>query len=336
MRLFFLSLLAITALPASAALTSPANVQAVASSSTTVTVTWNAVTGAEGYIVLRDNTQQGGATTNTSFNDTGLTPGTAYSYTVIAASIVDGNSEPSVAATVTTPQAPGTPTGLRGSATSGGVVLNWNAVSGADEYFVYRDGTEIGNPSGTTFTDSDVEASTTYKYSVSAGSGGEESDESAEISVTTQGDGSQREAVWSREFRRADGDYDEIVTMEEYLIAFPNKLAWTIMRNRFIESDDDGSLDLTVDEYINHFAGRKVKRPSKAQTFYLADTAEFDRLDPDEEGDGLLSEEEFALTLNRGTPGAKVTKKFDKLDKNGSTQLSEAEFKIRGGASEDE
>jgi hypothetical protein len=69
---------------------------------------------------------------------------------------------------VTLDEAPPTvPTGLTASAGSGVVNLKWQASAdnfGVDRYVVLRDGTEIGNPSGTQFNDSDATVGThTYR-----------------------------------------------------------------------------------------------------------------------------------------------------------------------------
>jgi Ca2+-binding EF-hand superfamily protein len=325
MRSLILLLFAVFAVPVFAqAPGSPSNVVATATAGTSVTVTWDASQTADGYLVFRDSVQVGSFTTNRTLTDTGLSPGTLYSYTVVAVNTF-GNSPQSAPATVTTPNTPGTPAGLAGSATSAGVVLSWNSVSGATGYVVFRDGTELDTTTNPGYTDTDVEPSTSYRYSVSATNAGGESPESAQITVTTRGDGSQREAVWTREFNRADANFDGIVTFEEYLVAFPNNLPWVVMFHRFNSSDDDVSGDLTVDEYITHFAGRKIKRPSKAQTFFLIDL----------DGDDLLDPDEFALSLNRGTKFAQVMKRFNKLDKDGSTLMSQREFGIRYGTVEE-
>jgi hypothetical protein len=297
----------------------------VATSGTTVTVTWDAVIGATGYRVYRDGTRVT-ETTNRTFNDTGLTPGTLYSYTVSSLNLtsIPPESAQSSPVTVTTPNSPAVPTGLTAVSTTGGVVLDWNNVTGATGYTIFRNGTEIDTSTSSAYTDTEIDPSTTYRYAVSATNAAGDSDESGEVTVTTKGDGSARQAIWGREFRRADGNFDKEVTFEEYLVAFPNSLPWTVMRNRFIGTDDNEDDVLTVDEYIAHFAGKTVKRPSKAQTFFLAD----------EDGDDLLDSAEYALTLNRGTKPAQVTKRFDKLDKSDSGLLSQQEFGIRYGTVE--
>lgn len=325
MRSLILLLLAVFSVPAFAQAPSPpSNVVAAATAGTSVTVTWDASVGADGYLVFRNSVQVGTFTTNRTYTDTGLSPGTQYSYTVAAANTF-GTSSQSAASVVTTPNTPGTPTGLSGSATSDGVVLNWNSVSGATGYVVFRNGTEIDTTTTPGYTDEDVDPSTSYRYSVAATNTAGDSAETAEITVTTRGDGSQRETVWTREFNRADGNFDGVVTFQEYLVAFPNTLPWVVMNHRFNSTDDDVSGDLTVDEYIEHFAGKTVKRPSKAQTFFIADL----------DGDDLLDPDEYALTLNRGTKSSVLMKKFSKLDKNDSDLLSQREFGIRYGTVED-
>lgn len=323
MRLLALFLLLLGALPVFAQ--APGNIQVVATSGTTVTVTWDLVTGATGYRVYRDGTRVT-ETTNRTFNDTGLTPGTLYSYTVSSLNLtsIPPESAQSSPVTVTTPNTPAVPTGLTAVATAGGVVLDWNNVTGATGYTIFRNGTEIDTSTSSAYTDTEIDPSTSYRYAVSATNAAGDSDESGEVTVTTKGDGSARQAIWGREFRRADGNFDKEVTFEEYLVAFPNSLPWTVMRNRFIGTDDNEDDVLTEDEYIAHFAGRTVKRPSKPQTFFLADIDE----------DNLLDVTEYALTVSRGSVTPKVSKKFDKLDKSDSGLLSQSEFGIRYGTGE--
>ena len=88
----------------------------------------------------------------------------------------------------TTP--PSVPTGLAGTATSGtSVGLTWNASTdnvGVASYTVFRNGSSIGTPTATSFTDTGVSPSTTYTYTVNAkDSAGNTSAQSAPVSVTT-------------------------------------------------------------------------------------------------------------------------------------------------------
>jgi len=70
-------------------------------------------------------------------------------------------------------QPPSTPANLRVTATtSTSVALAWNAstddVSGVTGYQVFRGATQVGTPTGLTFTDTGLTASTTYSYTVRA------------------------------------------------------------------------------------------------------------------------------------------------------------------------
>jgi len=61
------------------------------------------------------------------------------------------------------------PTGLTVSQVAGSasqLSLSWNAVTGVVSYVVYRNGTAVANPTGTTYTDSGLAAGTTYSYQV--------------------------------------------------------------------------------------------------------------------------------------------------------------------------
>ena len=85
--------------------TVPANVLATAFSSTQINVTWSASTdnvGVAGYRVFRNGTQVGATTTALSYSDTGLTPSTQYTYTVVAFDAAGNASAPSTGSTATT------------------------------------------------------------------------------------------------------------------------------------------------------------------------------------------------------------------------------------------
>ncbi|MGZ0149249.1 cellulose binding domain-containing protein [Kribbella sp. WER1] len=81
--------------------------------------------------------------------------------------------------------APGAPSGLSGTASASSVSLTWSAASGATSYNVYRNGTKVGSPAGTSYTDSGLSASTAYSYQVSASNSAGEGPKSSSISVTT-------------------------------------------------------------------------------------------------------------------------------------------------------
>ena len=139
--------------PAAAPCTPPAapptGVTATATGTTTTTVSWTAAAGASEYHVYRSTTSGGpysfaGSTAGTSFNDTGLTCGTAYFYVVRAANSPSCETGDSAQATATTVPCPPcttttlytngleTGTGLsdwtRGSFVAGGVVTDWRGI----------------------------------------------------------------------------------------------------------------------------------------------------------------------------------------------------------------
>ncbi|QNE20315.1 chitinase [Kribbella qitaiheensis] len=97
---------------------------------------------------------------------------------------------------------PGAPGGLSGTSTSSSVSLSWSAASGATSYSVYRNGSKVGSPTGTSYTDSGLTANTSYSYQVSASNAAGEGAKSSAVSVTTQtggtppGNGSKKAAPY--------------------------------------------------------------------------------------------------------------------------------------------
>lgn len=98
-----------------------------------------------------------------------------------------------VNATTTDTTAPSVPTGLAAtSQTSASITLAWNAStdnsggSGVAGYSVYRNGSLVGSPSTTSYTDSALQADTAYTYTVRArDNAGNTSAASAQISART-------------------------------------------------------------------------------------------------------------------------------------------------------
>lgn len=187
--------------PDTQAPSAPTGLTSPAKSDVSVTLTWSASTdniGVTGYDVYRNGTLIGstsgaGATTYTA---TGLSPNTAYSFTVKAKDAAGNVSAASSALSVTTnapdKQAPSSPTGLTSPAkTDVTVTLSWTASTdnvGVAAYDVYRGGTLVGSASGgaTTFTDTGLTGSTTYTYTVKArDAAGNVSAASSALSVTT-------------------------------------------------------------------------------------------------------------------------------------------------------
>ena len=141
-----------------------------------IKVTWIAVEGASKYQVYRKT--EGGSwgrlavATGISYTDTSAKNGTTYYYTVrclnSSGNLVSGHESPGVSATFVPS---GTPHMVSAAAGSNGIVVKWNAVSGASNYMVYRK-TEggswgrLGTTTGTSYTDKNVKTNTLYYYTV--------------------------------------------------------------------------------------------------------------------------------------------------------------------------
>jgi fibronectin type 3 domain-containing protein len=148
---------------------------------TNVSLSWSAVSGATDYEVWRKAgascsgatqlvSTTGGAA---SYNNTGLTNGTQYSYYVLAKNSC-GTSAAGSCATTTTLAVPAQPTGLRATADCNGVALAWTDVSGATSYNVLR-GSTCGTVSSlatgvgaASYTDTTGTPGTAYSYAVQA------------------------------------------------------------------------------------------------------------------------------------------------------------------------
>src|SRR5204863_657695 len=132
---------------------------------------------------------------------TGLTNGTAYTFTVTATNAVGTGpaSTPASATPATPPGVPGSPTGLAATAGNAQVALSWSApasnggspITGYKIYLSTSSGTEtllttLGNV--TTYTNTGLTNGTTYFYQVSAlnsvGEGNRSTESSAKPATT--------------------------------------------------------------------------------------------------------------------------------------------------------
>ncbi len=150
-------------------------------SCTTLTVNWSAVSGATLYDLYRRTGACGTGSiiasnlTGTSYNDSGLTQNTQYSYYLVAKNSC-GSSANGACSSVTTTGAPSAPTGLTATGTCTSIDLNWNASSGATSYNILRTTnsncstglTQIGTSTTTSYSDTTATAGTTYYYVVQA------------------------------------------------------------------------------------------------------------------------------------------------------------------------
>ena len=178
----------------------PTNVTASSIQTTTATISWTASTddvGVTGYEVFEDGVSQG-TTAGTSFNATGLSPGTTYTYAVSAFDAAGNNSglgsTSFTTQTAADTQAPTVPTNLSVVAVGNTTVdLSWTASSdnvGVTGYDVYEGANLAGTTTSTSFQVTGLTASTTYSFTVRAkDAAGNVSAASAAVSATTTGGG---------------------------------------------------------------------------------------------------------------------------------------------------
>jgi chitodextrinase len=157
--------------------TAPTGLTATAVSAGQVDLSWTASTdnvGVAGYQIIRNGTQIATSPT-TTYSDKTAKPSTTYSYTVVAYDAANNVSPASNTATVTTPadtSPPTAPTNLTATAVSATQVnLAWTASTdnvGVAGYQIIRNGTQIATSTTTSYSDTTVQGSTTYNYSVVA------------------------------------------------------------------------------------------------------------------------------------------------------------------------
>jgi chitodextrinase len=168
--------------PDTSAPSTPLGLSATAVSFSQINLTWLASTdniAVTGYHIFRNGTQFATVGNVTSYQNTGLSASTTYSYRVRAFDAAGNLSSLSSTRSATTPAAPDTtapttPGGLSASASSSSRInLNWSpstdnvAVTG---YRVYRNNVFVValNSSNTTYQDTGLAAGTNYTYVVDA------------------------------------------------------------------------------------------------------------------------------------------------------------------------
>ncbi|MEO7100571.1 MAG: LamG-like jellyroll fold domain-containing protein, partial [Luteolibacter sp.] len=162
---------------------------------TTVTLAWNASSGATSYNIKRSDVSGSGyelvgTTSATGYVDSDVVSGTPYYYVISAQSVV-GEGADSTQATATPVAAPAAPSGAMASPGNGQSWLVWQAVSGATSYTIKRS-TVSGGPytviasglTATTDIDNTVVNGTTYYYVITASGAGGEGAASTQLVVT--------------------------------------------------------------------------------------------------------------------------------------------------------
>ena len=178
--------------------TAPTNLAASGTTQTATNLSWTAST--DNVAVTSYDVYQGatiiGNTASTSYNVTGLTPSTAYTFSVRAKDAAGNVSTASNTVNVTTlapivdTTAPTAPTNLAASGTtSSSTNLSWTASTdnvGVTGYDVYQGATVIGTTASTTYNVTGLTASTAYTFSVRAkDAAGNVSTASNTVNVTT-------------------------------------------------------------------------------------------------------------------------------------------------------
>ncbi|MGB2791553.1 MAG: fibronectin type III domain-containing protein, partial [Candidatus Moraniibacteriota bacterium] len=190
----------------------PTDLSAIANGMDKVDLAWTASTddvAVTEYQVYRctgascSNYTQIGTPSGTTYGDTGLTAETTYRYRIVAVDAAGNASAQGTQVSATTGQdtvAPTTPTGVSATAVSiSQINLSWTASTdniAVTGYKVYRctgsgcsNYTQIGTPSGTTYNDTGLTTSTTYRYRVTALDAREnESSQSSAVSSATNSD----------------------------------------------------------------------------------------------------------------------------------------------------
>jgi chitodextrinase len=179
----------------------PATLSATAASVSRIDLTWSAGSPdvqPAGYLVYRGADIIGTTDpTTTAFGDTGLTAATQYCYTVVAYDRLYNESAPTIQTCATTntavdTQPPSIPTGLTTSAYSiSRIDLSWTASTdnvGVGGYAIARNGVQIGTSEAISYSDTNLNPSTEYCYSVAAfDTSGNFSAFSSERCTTTSG-----------------------------------------------------------------------------------------------------------------------------------------------------
>ena len=173
-----------TALSGLTLCSAPTGLSAASITDTTAQILWSASTGAATYNLYRNGSLIQSGITGTSYNASSLVAATTYLYRVSA---VNPSGESTLAPQISVLTEPAAPANLLGTnITSSSVDLTWDAVTGASEYTVYRNGLVIAsNVVTTSYAVSGLSANTLYEFIVTASNVTGESSNSNMYPVTT-------------------------------------------------------------------------------------------------------------------------------------------------------
>jgi fibronectin type 3 domain-containing protein len=183
-------------------LAAPSKVTAEGTSSTGITLTWTVVSGAAKYKIYTAVTSTGvyryvDETEERTYIVNDLVPASTYYYKVSSVDINGMEGPQSTYAEGTTKEqtipVPGSVSAAALSSDS--IRINWNSVTGATSYNVYRSSSASGSyalistRTDTTYTDTVLTPLTTYYYRVSAVTSRGEGEQSNQVSATTPAEG---------------------------------------------------------------------------------------------------------------------------------------------------
>ena len=162
----------------------PGGLTVSAITQTSAKLSWNASTGAKSYKTYLNDTLKASGITTKSYTFTGLTANTSYKFGV-RATCSSGDS--SIASTSNYITLPNVPTGLSvTNQTDNSVDLSWSQNNGGNAatttFEIYRDGTQIGTSTTTSYTDTTYE-NTDSSYTVCAVTSAGKSAQSSSVSV---------------------------------------------------------------------------------------------------------------------------------------------------------
>lgn len=156
------------------ALLAPDGFSAVPVSATQTFLSWNVSLSpnvfVDGYRIYRDS-ELIDSTSDVSYTDSLLTPGTMYTYSIEVFNTYGGSSSTdSIPVTTFVTVTPAAPTGLNAVALSDTeIALDWLAsVDAVIGYKIYRDGVYIYSVTGTSYSDTGLTSGTQYSYEVLA------------------------------------------------------------------------------------------------------------------------------------------------------------------------
>ena len=161
----------------------PSGISAV-STSDTVTVSWNKVTGANSYTVSFNSRDYTASGSSTSLKISGLQPKTTYNYKVRCVGVDGTGNYSSVRSVTTQAQTFQPPAGITKRSTNNSATISWSPVSGATGYDLKFNGS-IYSETGTSRTFTGLSANTAYRFQVRAKKTGVTGTYSAEQTVTT-------------------------------------------------------------------------------------------------------------------------------------------------------